>query len=146
MSEQQAARILSYQKCMRQQLWFSATPNAEDMQKKKHPQTRHPNTGLILQTNLSSIACNKSPRATRAPIPPNGPHFCRDTARLLGVRSITTSLLPITESAARGFNQRKPPTRPTILALDFSKAFDTVPHPRLLHRVLQSGLHNNIIR
>ena len=62
------------------------------------------------------------------------------------IRSTTTALLPITESIARGFNQRKPPTRTTVMALDFSKAFDTVPHDQLLHRILQSSLHNNIIR
>ena len=61
-------------------------------------------------------------------------------------RSTTTALLPITESIARGFNEPKPPTRTTILAIDFSKAFDTVPHHRLLHRILQSNLHNNLIR
>ena len=61
-------------------------------------------------------------------------------------RSTTTALLPITESIARGFNQRKPPSRTTILAIDFSKAFDTVPHHRLLQRILQSNLNNNLTR
>ena len=62
------------------------------------------------------------------------------------VRSTTTALLPISESVARGFNQPKPPTRTTIMALDFSKAFDTVPHDQLLQRVLQSSLPNNLVR
>ena len=61
-------------------------------------------------------------------------------------RSTTTALLPITESIARGFNKRKPPTRTTVMALDFSKAFDTVPHDRLLLRVLQADLSNNMVR
>ena len=32
------------------------------------------------------------------------------------------------------------------MALDFSKAFDTVPHHSLLQRVLQSDFNNNLIR
>ena len=32
------------------------------------------------------------------------------------------------------------------MALDFSKAFDTVPHLRLLQCVLQSSLNNNLVR
>ena len=60
-------------------------------------------------------------------------------------RSTTTALLPITESIARGFNQQKPPTRTTIMALDFTKAFDTEPHHRLLHRILQSNLATHAV-
>ena len=32
------------------------------------------------------------------------------------------------------------------MALDFSKAFDTVPHDRLLRRILQANLSNNMVR
>ena len=41
--------------------------------------------------------------------------------------STTTALLPIAHSISSGFNQRKPPRRTVSLAIDFSKAFDTVP-------------------
>ena len=61
-------------------------------------------------------------------------------------RSTTTALLPLTQSIATGFNQRNPPHRTVALAIDFSRAFDMVPHHLLLSRILQTTLPNNHIR
>ena len=61
-------------------------------------------------------------------------------------RSTTTALLPLTQTIATGFNQRKPPHRTVALAVDFSRAFDMVPHHLLLDRILHSTLPNNHVR
>merc|ERR1712074_137405 len=75
-----------------------------------------------------------------------GFNFAETQHGFRAARSTITALLPITEAVARGFNQPKPPTRTTIMSLDFSKAFDTVPHDLLLRRILDSDLNNNLIR
>ena len=61
-------------------------------------------------------------------------------------RSTTTALLPLVQSAAIGFNQRCPPRRTVIMAVDFSKAFDTVNHTALLRSLSHSTLDSNTIR
>ena len=45
-----------------------------------------------------------------------------------------------------GFNQRRPPDRSLALALDFSRAFDTVPHSKLLSALNQSTIDHNTVR
>ena len=50
------------------------------------------------------------------------------------------------QTIAIGFNQRKPPTRTSIMAIDLSKAFDTVPHPQLISQLASSSLHPNLVR
>ena len=61
-------------------------------------------------------------------------------------RSTTTALLPLSHAVATGFNRRKPPSRSIALAIDFSKAFDSIPHNLLISRITQSTLHPNIKR
>ena len=62
------------------------------------------------------------------------------------LHSTTTALLPLSTMIATGFNQRKPASRTATLAIDFSKAFDSVHHPTLLLKLLNSSLHPNIVR
>ena len=62
------------------------------------------------------------------------------------LRSTTTALLPLTQTIVAGFNQRKPPTRTSIMAIDLSKAFDTVPHPQLISQLAASPLHPHLVR
>ena len=61
-------------------------------------------------------------------------------------RSTTTALLPLTHQVIRGFNEKSPPSRTIAMALDFSKAFDTVNHTSLLKQLLNTSLDNNSIR
>ena len=62
------------------------------------------------------------------------------------MHSTTSALLPLTTSIAQGFNQEKPPSRTAAVAIDFSKAFDSIHHPTLLNKICSSHLHPNIIR
>ena len=61
-------------------------------------------------------------------------------------RSTTSALLPIVNSITSNINQPRPPPRTVALAVDFSKAFDTVPHDRLIVQLSQSSLPPNIVR
>ncbi|KAF2363687.1 Reverse transcriptase domain [Trinorchestia longiramus] len=44
------------------------------------------------------------------------------------------------------FNQHRPPLRTTIKAIDFSKAFDTVPHPQIISKISSLPLNHHIVR
>ena len=62
-------------------------------------------------------------------------------------RSTSTALLPLVHQVASGFNQNCPPLRTVAMAVDFSKAFDTVNHTSLLRSLLNnSTLPPNDIR
>ena len=60
--------------------------------------------------------------------------------------STTTALLPLATRIAVGFNQRKPPERTTLSSVDYTSAFDLVPHDILLGQIEGSPLHHNLIR
>ena len=60
--------------------------------------------------------------------------------------STTTALLPLVHAAANGFNERRPPSRTIAMAVDFSRAFDTVNHRKLLDALNNSNLEHNDIR
>ena len=61
-------------------------------------------------------------------------------------RSTTTALLPLAHQVAAGFNQTCPPQRNVAMAVDFSKAFDTVDHTSLLRIIHESTMDDNTIR
>ena len=61
-------------------------------------------------------------------------------------RSTTTALLPLAHLVASGFNQNCPPRRTVAMAVDFSKAFDTVDHTTLLRSLHESSMEANTIR
>ena len=44
--------------------------------------------------------------------------------------STTSALIPISATVVSGFNQRKPPSRTIVIAVDIFKAFDTAPQNR----------------
>jgi hypothetical protein len=56
-----------------------------------------------------------------------------------------TALLPITNLIAQGFNHSKPPKRTVVVALDLSKAFDTVDITLLLEQIPINDLDPNIV-
>ena len=61
-------------------------------------------------------------------------------------RSTTTALLPLSYQIARGFNDDRPPRRTVMMAVDFSKAFDTVDHNALLRTLQECGMEANTVR
>ena len=61
-------------------------------------------------------------------------------------RSTTTCLDSIYHLIATGLNQPKPAHRTVLVALDLSKAFDTVRHDRLLEIIVSSPLAPSIKR
>ena len=60
--------------------------------------------------------------------------------------STVSALLPVAASIAEGFNLRKPPSRTVAVAVDISKAFDTVNHRLLLEMICHSRLGHNLVR
>ena len=85
-----------------------------------------------------SLLCPASKVLERLMVPFIAPHMqLADTQHgFRAGRSTTTALLPLNYQIARGFNDKCPPRR--TVAMDFSKAFDTVDHTVLL-RVLQDS-------
>ena len=61
-------------------------------------------------------------------------------------RSTTSALLPLVQKVAEGFNQPKPPLRTVAMAIDFSKAFDTVNHTKLISSISSTSLPHNTVR
>ena len=61
-------------------------------------------------------------------------------------RSTTSALLPLVHKVAAGFNQLKPPLRTVSMAIDLSKAFDTVNHSKLIQTIAATTLHHNVVR
>ncbi len=59
-------------------------------------------------------------------------------------RSTTTALHDITEHINKGLNQRQPVERTIAVAIDLSKAFDTVDHAQLLKDVSELDLNSHI--
>ena len=54
-------------------------------------------------------------------------------------RSTLDQILYFSQSISDGFNKPRPGSR-TILSIDFSKAFDSVWHPALFHKLISAGL------
>ena len=61
-------------------------------------------------------------------------------------RSPTSALLPLVSAAVEGFNEQKPAKRTVSVAIDLSKAFDSVNHDRLLKKLSATSLPHNVIR
>jgi hypothetical protein len=60
--------------------------------------------------------------------------------------STVTALLPIVTNVAIGLNQDKPAKRTALVALDISKAFDTVNHDLLLEKITNTTINPNVAR
>ena len=55
-------------------------------------------------------------------------------------RSTLDQLLYLSQSISDGFNKPRPGSRTILSTIDFSKAFDSVWHPALFHKLISAGL------
>ena len=60
--------------------------------------------------------------------------------------STVTALHTLNNTVAKGFNQMAPPARTITVALDMSKAFDTINIHTLLRKLLQTNIPGTIIK
>ena len=57
--------------------------------------------------------------------------------------STTTLLTSLTQNIANGFNEKQPPSRTVMVAIDINKAFDTTPRHILMQKILRTELPTN---
>ena len=55
-------------------------------------------------------------------------------------RSTLDQILYLSQSVSNGFNKPRPGSRTILSTIDFSKAFDSVWHPALFHKLVSAGL------
>ena len=55
-------------------------------------------------------------------------------------RSTLDQILYLSQSISDGFNKPRPGSRTILSTIDFSKAFDSVWHPALIHKLISAGL------
>ena len=55
-------------------------------------------------------------------------------------RSTLDQILYLSQSVSDGFNKPRPGSRTILSTIDFSKAFDSVWHPALFHKLISAGL------
>ena len=60
------------------------------------------------------------------------------------LHSTTTLLTNLSQKILQGLNSRKPAPRAIVAAVDISKAFDTVPAPILISKIIATNLHPNL--
>ncbi|KAF2365058.1 Reverse transcriptase domain [Trinorchestia longiramus] len=101
---------------------------------------------IIVFLGFSPRSDYSSTYTVRVTAAPDGSHSSlRLPTRLPPLHSTTSVLLPLSHSIAVGFNQHRPPLHTTIMAIDFSKAFDTVPHPQLISQISSLPLNHHIL-
>ena len=69
-----------------------------------------------------------------------------DEAYSKAQHSTVTALHTLNNTAAKGFNQMAPPARTITVALDMSKAFDTVNTHTLIGKLLQTSTSGTILK
>ena len=93
-----------------------------------------------LQFVNAGLGCNRRPYIT-ANIPNTPMQHGYKTQH-----STVTALHTLNNTVAKGFNQMAPPARTITVALDMSKAFDTINIHTLIRKLLQTNIPGTIIR
>ena len=66
--------------------------------------------------------------------------FSHSQAGFRSGRSTLDQILFLSQSISNGFNKLRPSSRTILSTIDFSKAFDSVWHPALIHKFISAGL------
>ena len=102
----------------------------------------------IIQTYLTSLSDSKNTEEDTTPVH-HRQHPTHLHATLLQKQPLnknSTALHNINNPIATGFNQNKPPERTITVALDMSKAVDTVNIHILTHKLHQTQIPHTIIK
>jgi hypothetical protein len=73
-------------------------------------------------------------------------NFDGNVDHAIGDHGPASAFLPITNMIAEGFNQKKPPLKTVLVALDLSKAYDLVDTSLLLEQISHTDLNPNVVR
>ena len=95
-----------------------------------------------------SLLCPASKILERLLLPYLNEHLVCDDSQhgFRKQRSPASALLPLSQTIADGFNEKKPAKRTVAVSIDISKAFDTISHDRLLKKLSASPLPHNLVR
>ena len=59
---------------------------------------------------------------------------------------VNDQILYLSQSISGGFNKPRPGSRTILSSIDFFKAFDSVRHPALFHKLISAGLPPCFVR
>ena len=121
------------------------TLNTSKHHSKSKTKLRHEHRHII-QTHLTSLNDSKTLEKTLLPyITTNIPHIYTQHG-FKSNHSTSTALHNINNTIETGFKQNKQPERTITVALDMSKAFDTVNIHALTHKLHQTNIPHIIIK
>ena len=69
---------------------------------------------------------------------------CKDGIQVR--QQVRILFLPLAQAISSGFNEKKPPKRTDMAAVNLSRAFDTVNHDILITKLISTEIHSNIMR
>ena len=105
-----------------------------------------PNKDMNIQTHLTSLSDSKTLEKTLLPYITNNIRHISTQHGFKSNHYTSTALHNINNTIATDFNQNKPPERTITVALDISKAFDTVNIHTLTHKIQQTNTPHTIIK
>ena len=100
----------------------------------------------LIPPDLLTISNIQNSRTTLLPYVTHNIPQHKDQHGFKPIHSTTTALHQITNQITQGFNQKRPPQRTIVVALDPSKALDTVNIYTLINKLHQTTVPNTIVK